>query len=135
MSETPQKPLPVLDNLSRPFWEGANRGELLLQRCRDCGTYTFYPRYACNQCMSTSLEWTRASGRGALYSFTITRVAPPGFRPDAPYILGSVELEEGVRVLSRVVGADPGAVRIGQPVVVTFQEAAEGIKLPYFRPA
>ncbi len=131
----PPKPLPVLDRLSAPFWEGANRDEPLLQRCGDCGTYTFYPRYACGQCMSTSMEWTRASGRGTIYSFTVTRVAPPAFRPDAPYALVSVELEEGVRILAGVEDIQPEDLAIGREVVVTFREAAEGIKLPCFRPA
>ena len=131
----PPKPLPVFDKLTTPFWEAANRDELLLQRCGDCGTFTFYPRYVCNQCMSSALEWTRASGRGTIYSFTVTLVAPPAFRPEAPYALVSVELEEGVRILAGVEDIEPEDLAIGREVVVSFREAAEGIKLPCFRPA
>lgn len=134
-SEILTKPLPVPDGDTQPFWEGTRLGELRIQRCRACDRFIFYPRSVCPHCMSDELAWVRASGRGVVYSYTVVHRAPEEFRHEVPYVVALVDLEEGVRMMTRLVDVDPGEVRIGMPVEVTFRRATEDIVLPYFRPA
>ena len=138
MAETKsyRKPLPRIDEESRGFWEALARHELYFQRCRDCGTKRLYPRALCPSCLSSATEWVRASGRGAIYSFTVTHQnQAPGFREELPYVLAIVELEEGVRLMTNVVGCAPETVRIGMPVAVVFDDVTPEVTLPKFRPA
>ena len=131
-----RKPLPRVDEESRGFWEALARHELWFQRCRDCGTKRFYPRAVCTHCLSSSTEWVRASGRGSVYTFTVTHQnQSPGFREELPYVLAVVELEEGVRMMTNVVGCAPDAVRIGMPVEVVFDDVTPDVTLAKFRPA
>jgi uncharacterized OB-fold protein len=131
-----QKPLPRIDEESRGYWEALARHELYVQRCRDCGTVRFPPRAVCTGCMSSATEWLRCSGRGTVYSFTVTHQnQAPGFREELPYVLAIVELAEGPRVMTNVVECPPDAVRIGMPVEVVFDDVAPGVTLAKFRPA
>ena len=85
------------------FRAGLARGELLVQKCNDCGQLNMYPRHACPHCQSLSLGWHTSGGRGVLHSFTVLRTgAPEGFEPDLPYALGVVKLEDGVQMLGRL---------------------------------
>jgi len=131
-----QKPLPTITAESRPFWEGCARRQLLVQRCRACGARQHYPRGICASCWSNDLEWQASSGRGTVYTFTVThRTQARGFKDEVPYVVAWVELEEGVQLLTNVVGCDPSRVAIGMPVQVTFEEAAPGVSIPHFTPA
>jgi uncharacterized OB-fold protein len=131
-----RKPLPRIDEDSRGFWEALARHELYFQRCRDCGTKRFYPRALCTNCLSSATEWVRASGHGTVYTFTVTQQnQAPGFREELPYVLAIVELEEGVRLMTNVVGCAPDAVRINLPVEVVFDDVTAEVTLPKFRPA
>jgi len=131
-----RKPLPRLDEESRGYWEALARHELYVQRCRDCGTRRFYPRALCPSCLSSATEWLRASGRGTVYSFTVTyQNQAPGFRDQLPYVLAIVELAEGVRLMTNVVGCPPEQVRIGMAVEVVFDDVTPEVTLPKFRPA
>jgi uncharacterized OB-fold protein len=131
-----RKPLPRIDEESRGFWEACARHELYFQRCRRCSTQRFYPRAVCPTCLSDAVQWVRASGRGTVWSFTVTHQnQAPGFREELPYVLAIVELAEGPRLVTNVVGCDPGAVRIGMPVEVVFEDVTPEITLPRFRPA
>jgi hypothetical protein len=86
--------------------------------------------------MSSATEWVRASGRGRVYTFTITRQnQAPGFREELPYVLAIVELDEGPRLMTNVVGCAPDAVRIGMAVEVVFDDVTPEVTLPKFRPA
>jgi hypothetical protein len=130
-----KQPLPRVDQESKGFWEACRRHELQLQRCRDCGQLRYHPRALCPRCLSSATEWVRASGRGQVYSFTVTHQnQAPGFRERVPYVLAYVELEEGVRLLTNVVDCDPDAVHIGMPVVVVFEDVAPDTTLVKFRP-
>ena len=130
------KPLPRIDEESRGFWEACARHELYLQRCRDCGTTRFYPRALCPACLSSAIEWVRASGKGTVYTFTVTHQnQAPGFREEVPYVLAVVELAEGVRMMTNVVGCPPEDVRIGMPVEVVFEDVTPEVALAKFRPA
>ena len=131
-----RKPLPRIDEESRGFWEALARHELYFQRCRDCGTKRFYPRAVCPTCLSSATEWVRASGRGSVYSFSVTHQnQAPGFREELPYVLAIVELEEGVRLMTNVVACAPDTVRIGMAVEVVFDDVTPEITLAKFRPA
>ncbi len=136
MSRDIQYSAPPMDWESRPFWEGCRRHELVLQRCADCGTVRHRPRALCPGCLSSEIEWIRASGRGTVYSYTATHQnQAPLFRGAVPYVLAYVDLEEGVRMLTNVVGCDPGEVRVGMPVQVEFVDVDPDRSVPRFRPA
>lgn len=130
------KPLPRIDEESKGFWEACQRRELVLQRCGACGVLRYYPRALCPACLSDAIEWVRASGRGTVYTFTITHQnQAPGFRDALPYVLAYVELAENVRMLTNIVECAPDAVRIGMPVEVVFEDATAAVTLPKFKPA
>ncbi|MGH9901584.1 MAG: Zn-ribbon domain-containing OB-fold protein [Pyrinomonadaceae bacterium] len=134
--EAHERPLPKPDHDSRAYWEAARRHELVLQQCAACARFRFYPRVVCPHCFSDGFEWRRAAGRGTVYSFTVIHRAPfPAFRDKVPYVLALIELDEGVRMMTNVVGCDPDAVRIGMPVEVTFEDVTEEVTLPQFKPA
>jgi uncharacterized OB-fold protein len=130
------KPLPRIDEESKGYWEACQRRELVVQRCGACGTLRHYPRALCPRCLSDAVEWVRCSGRGTVYTYTVTyQNQAPGFRDQLPYVLAYVELAEGVRLLTNIVDCAPEAVRIGMPVAVVFEDATAAVTLPKFRPA
>ncbi|MCL6517008.1 Zn-ribbon domain-containing OB-fold protein [Alicyclobacillus sp.] len=124
-------PRPEVDSDSRPFWEGLKQGELRIQHCADCGRHIFYPRLLCPHCFSDRIEWVAASGRGSIYSYTVVHRAMGPFADEAPYIVAIVELEEGVRMMTRVV-SPRDAVAIGRPVRVVFTQVDDALVLPFF---
>jgi len=129
------KPLPFVHEETRPFWEGAKRHELWLQRCQDCGKFRFYPRSICPHCFSYNTEWIKVSGRGKIYSFTVShKPASPAFKQDVPYNIAIVELEEGVRMMSNIVECRNEDLGIDMPVEVVFDDVTPEITLPKFRP-
>ena len=130
-----KKPLPTVSGETRAYWEGCRKGELLIQRCDACREYQFYPRGICSNCWGTDVQWVKSSGKGTVWTFTVTRQnRTPGFAEEVPYVLGLVELEEGVKMFSNIVDCAPGYVRIGMQVEVTFVRATDQISVPYFKP-
>jgi len=130
------KPLPEITNESKPFWDACARHEFLVQRCAACGTVQHYPRGVCSACWSDTLQWKPSAGRGRVYTFTVThRTQARGFRDELPYVLAWIELEEGVQVMSNIVGVDPTKVAIGMPVRVTFDDVKDGLSIPKFTAA
>lgn len=113
---------------TRPFWEAAAEGRLLLPVCEDCAQVHWYPRAVCPMCGGTRLRWTPSRGHGAVYAFS------PARRADPQYVLAYVTLEEGPTLMSNLVGAPHDAWSIGQPVRVRFQPSAEGRMMPFFEP-
>ena len=131
------KPLPVPDPVTQPYWDGLNAGELRIQRCRSCEKTVFYPRALCPHCGSRDLGWITCSGRGTLHAFTIAhRGTPAAFKGSTPYVVAMVELEEGARVMTNLIDVDPTpeAVKIGMAVEVVFEKASDAITLAKFRP-
>ncbi len=126
-----EKPYPVPDVETAPFWDGVAAGRLDIQRCRSCRRHVFYPRSLCPHCGGLDLEWVTASGKGTVYSFTVVHRAPAEFQAEAPYVVAMVELEEGVRMLTRLVDVEPAAVRVAMAAEVTLRGEP---RLPYFRP-
>ncbi|PKN44219.1 MAG: hypothetical protein CVU59_12210 [Deltaproteobacteria bacterium HGW-Deltaproteobacteria-17] len=131
----PQKPKPVVNSWSRPFWDGTRQGRLLIQKCESCGQHIFYPRLSCPSCFSEKLDWVEASGRGSIYSYTVVHNnAPSAFAADIPYVVAVIRLEEGVQMLSNIVECDHEKLVCDMPVEVVFETLDEEFTLPKFRP-
>lgn len=124
-----------LPDFHRPFWEALKAHELRLQQCAN-GHLRFIPSEICPRCGSQTWTWTRMSGRGTVYTFTVVHRAPtPAYQNEAPYILVHVTLEEGPRMISVLTGCDPAEVRIGMPVDVVFEDLSDRWTLYKFTPA
>ncbi|MGO9016791.1 MAG: enoyl-CoA hydratase-related protein [Syntrophobacteraceae bacterium] len=129
------KPIPVVQPWTEAFWKATKNHSLVIQKCGGCGSLIFYPRKRCPECWSSELGWQESSGRGAVYTFAIVRdMVEPKFVSDLPYVLAMVELEESIRMMSRIVECDPGAVEIGMEVEVVFDDITDRHALPLFRP-
>jgi uncharacterized OB-fold protein len=130
------KPLPTLTGLSKEFYQWCKQGELRFQRCTGCAVWRHVPREMCAECGSFDWEWARSSGRGRVYTWTVAvRAMHPAFQGDVPYAPVVVEMEEGVRLLSRVVDCTPEDLQMDMPVEVVFEAASEEVTLPLFRRA
>jgi len=124
------RPLPVVDDLTKPYWDAASEGWLLLQRCASCGEHQFYPRPFCLACEGDELEWVEASGRGRLHTFSVVhRTADAAFQPMLPYAFGVVRLEEGPFLTVDVVDTPIEDLRCDLPVWIVFTEV-DGVALP-----
>ncbi|MGD0917823.1 MAG: Zn-ribbon domain-containing OB-fold protein [Thermodesulfobacteriota bacterium] len=129
-----KKPLPVVQPWSKPFWEAAKRHRLMIQRCNDCGLKIFYPRKYCPDCWSANLDWFEASGRGKVFSYSITMAGvEERFAEDLPFVLALVDLEEGIRMMTNIVECKPDEVSIGMDVKVTFRDVTDEFSLPMFK--
>jgi uncharacterized OB-fold protein len=125
-------PLPAVDADTKPFWDAAREGELRIQRCRACGRHQFYPRRRCTAC-GGDVEWVTSRGEGRVYSYTVVhRAAHESLLSLAPYVVALVDLDEGVRMMTRLRHASPDGVRIGQPVRVVFERLTDEVTLPLF---
>lgn len=92
-----------MSKIVEEFRAGLKNGDLLIQKCEDCGQLMLYPRHRCIGCGSANLGWQKASGKGVLHSYTVVRAVPPaGFEDELPYGLGIVKLEEGVQLMARL---------------------------------
>ena len=128
------KPLPRINRLSRPFWEGARRHELLLQRCTACGRHRFPPSERCPRCLEAGTEWVRASGRGKVWSWIrMWQSYFPAFDAERPYIVAYIELDEGPRLMSTLVDCSPDEITCDMLVEVVFDDVTDEVSLPKFR--
>lgn len=135
MSQAATKPVPVPDAISAPFFDGAREGKLMLQYCTECNAWSFPVRERCPHCFAAKLEWRPASGRASLYTFTIMhQVMNPGFATAVPYNVAQVDLEEGVRMVSNIVGINNRDLRPGMKLEVVFEDVGENVSIPKFRP-
>ncbi len=129
------KPVPTPSEDSTPFWEACQRQELCLQRCDDCGHYRFPPSLVCPRCTSLKAQWVKASGRATIHTFEITH-KPLYPARDPPYNVAIVELEEGPRMHTSIVGSSHEEIRIGMPVEVVFEKVeGQDWYLPRFKPS
>jgi uncharacterized protein len=123
------KPLPEITPVNQPFWDGAKAGKLMMQKCRDCGSWVFCPRPFCVECNSDKLEWVQLSGRGRVFSFTVIREvvgrALRGFAPDIPYVTAWIDLDEGPRFCSNIIECPIDKVKIDMPVQVVFEDSGQ----------
>lgn len=126
------KPLPVIDDRTRPYWEGAKARELRLFRCAGCGAMRQQVLPVCPECLSEGGAWVPTSGRGTVWSWGVFHKAYfRGFAAEVPYTVVIVKLDEGPRVYSNLIGAEP---RIGMPVEAVFEDATDEVTLVKFRP-
>lgn len=129
-----RRPRPVINRDNAGFWEGVERHRLLIQRCTACGTLRFPWLPGCGACGSPDWDTVESGGEGTVYSYVVMHHPPfPAFDP--PYAVGLIELAEGVRIVSNVVGVPHDQVRIGLPVRLEFQRYDEELELPVFRAA
>lgn len=127
-------PAPLISAETKPFWDGAKAGKLMLPRCLKCGFVIWYPRQFCPECGHNAVEWFEACGRGSLYSFTTVRRGEGAYREIPLYVLAFVELQEGPRVLTNIIECDPAQLQIGQAVDAVFCDAGGEAALLRFRP-
>jgi uncharacterized OB-fold protein len=129
------RPLPSPVGLAAEWYAHLARGELRFQRCTGCGRWRHPPRHLCADCGADAWEWAGASGRGTLFSWTVTHQAMhPAFADALPYAIIVVELEEGVRVVSGVRGLAPSGLRLGLPLRAEIDQIDDAIGLVYFQP-
>ncbi|TMS58271.1 Zn-ribbon domain-containing OB-fold protein [Imbroritus primus] len=127
-------PAPIANADSTPYWDAARADKLVLPHCRSCGHTFFMPRHQCPQCWSADLEWKQASGRGTVHSFSVVRRASLAtFAARTPYVLALIDLEDGPRMMTNIVGEGALDTRIGDAVTVCFEACADGAKLPQFQ--
>lgn len=124
---------PGVSDDNRFFWEGVKQGKLLIQRCKACGDLHHPPGPVCPKCQSFDWDTVESSGKGTVYSFVVMHYpeVPPFEYPNP---VGLIELEEGVRIISQLIGVKPGDVKIGQKVQVEFVTFDGDLTLPQFRP-
>jgi uncharacterized OB-fold protein/acyl dehydratase len=130
----PKRPRPGLNRDNKFWFDAAKEHRLVIQRCAQCGVLRHPPRPRCDRCGSYEWDTIDASGRGTVYSFVVNHYPQvPAF--DYPLAVGLVELEEGTRLVTNIVGIDPAEIRIGMPVEVEFIEYDPDLTLPAFHPA
>ncbi len=130
----PQRPLPTIDHDNRPFWEGARASELRMQKCCGCDHIRYPITDLCPQCLSGEFEWQRLSGRGKVFSTIVFhQVYHAAFADEVPYNVSLIQLDEGPRMFSNVVGIPPSDVKVGDVVEAVFDPVGEDITLPRFR--
>ena len=131
-----EKPLSVIDADNAPYWEYCKKHELRMQKCAQCGHIRFPVSIVCPRCHSMEAEWTRLSGKGKVYSFAIyRRLYHEAFKDDMPYDVAIIQLDEGPRMISNVIGCEVEDIRIDMPVEVYFEDITDEFALPKFKPA
>lgn len=128
-----RKPLPLPDGDSKPFWESCRRHAMALQQCVSCNQFRYPPRSLCPRCHSSETEWKPVNGQGKVYAtLVMCRSYGPAWEQSVPYNVSMIELDEGVRMWSSVVGCLPEDVKIGDAVAIEYEDATGTISLPKF---
>ena len=127
-------PAPKVVPDTAAFWAATAEHRLEVPYCRTCGEAVWYPRGHCPNCYSTDLESRPMSGRGSVYTFSIVRRGEGPYAEVTPYVIAYVELEEGPRIATNIVGIDPEQVEVGMAVEAVFEDTGEGTALVRFAP-
>ncbi len=131
----PTRPVPGVDEETKPFWDFCKQHELRVQKCLSCGKLYYPVSPICPHCLGMDYEWAKLSGKGEVFSFIVVRRQyHPAFSSDIPYAVAIIQTEEGIHLLSNVVGVKPDAIRIGMPVQVVFDDVTPEFTLPKFKP-
>lgn len=132
-AKTYDKPLPTLDESNKPFWSAARERQLVLQHCGACGKPRYPINHVCPHCLSDRFEWKPVSGRGTVFSsIVIHQVYNQAFAGDVPYNVSLIQLDEGPRMFSNVVGIPPSEVKVGDRVQVVFDAVTPEVSIPRF---
>lgn len=135
MTQSTPLPIPDIDDVNRLYFEGAAEGELRVRHCKSCGALFRFAHAWCPECWSQDLDYKASTGRGTVETFTVVHQAPyPAFEDRIPYVIALIELPEGVRMMTNIVGCPVEDVHIGMRVNVTF-EARGPVVVPMFGPA
>ncbi len=127
-------PLPAATAESRPYWDGLKAHRLVLQRCAACKTPRHYPRPMCAACFSLDHEWFAATERGRVHSWTVCHHAfHRGFRSETPYVLLTVDLADGVRMVAPLGEPDASRLSLGREVILDYVDVNDDVTLPRFR--
>ena len=132
--QKPPRPLPQATPETKEYWDGLKRHELRIQRCSDCSQFYFFPRPFCPHCQSQNVQWQTVSGKGKLHSYVIAHRGHPAF--DAPYVIAMVQLDEGPKMMTNIVGVDdPTGDKLpaDAPVEIVFDDVNENVTLPKFK--
>jgi uncharacterized protein len=130
-----RKPIPRINGDNQEFWAGCKAHRLRFQKCKTCGHVRWPASFICPICYSRETEWIVSGGKGKVYTFVVYHVAyDPAFESDLPYVVADVELEEGPRLVTNIVGCRPEEVECEMPVEVTWQDITEEFSLPKFQP-
>jgi uncharacterized OB-fold protein len=130
-----QKPLPAITSLNQPYWDALKRRELRMQKCDGCGRIWYPPSPLCPGCWSRKFTWTQLSGRGKINTWVIFHQAYfHSYEQDIPYNVVEVELDEGPRILTNLIGLPNGDIRAGLPVEIVFDDVTDEITLAKFKP-
>lgn len=136
MTQEYVKPLPQITDMNRPFWDGTKSGKLRMQQCGSCGHLRYPIADVCPSCLEASHEWIDLSGAGEVLSYIVFhQVYNKAFAGDVPYNVALVQLDEGPRMFSNVVGVPNEAVKVGDRVVAVFDPVTDEVTIPRFRPA
>lgn len=131
----PNRTQPEIDSDTAPFWQSCHEHQMKMQQCVDCGTWRFTPRILCPECLSDKFEWKAVSGKGTVYTFvTFHQVYGPEYEGKVPYNVSMIELAEGPRMWSNVIGIPPSEVKIGMPVRVVYEDEDDVITIAKFEP-
>ena len=131
-----EKPLPTLNEDNRPFWEACRENRLAMQKCGACGHIRYPIQAVCPECLSGQAEWVTLTGRGAVLSrLVFHQVYSKAFANDVPYNVVLVQLDEGPRMFSNVIGVPNDDVKVGMRLVVAFDPVTPEVTIPRFRPA
>jgi len=129
-----KKPLPEISDENRGFCEGAKRGRITMQQCKACGHIRYPISHCCPKCLALEFEWKDLSGRGEVYSYVVFyQLYNAAFKEDIPYNVAMVQLEEGPRMYSNIVGVDNDAVKVGDKVEAVFDAVTLEVSIPRFR--
>jgi uncharacterized OB-fold protein len=127
------KPLPKIDELNQAHWHGAQQGRLMVQQCKQCNTYRYPFKKMCADCYSIEVEWKQVSGKGSIWSWCVFhRPYFKGFESEMPYNVVLVELDEGIRIYSNLVGALIDELQIGMRVKASFDAVTSDVSLVKF---
>ncbi len=128
--------LPTPDEFTQPWWDAAAERRLVISRCATCDEAHYYPRPFCPRCGGDEVSWEDASGRATLYTWSIVYQNDlPPFNEKVPYVAAVVDLEEGPRMMTNVVGCEFDDLAAGMALVVDFEDIGDGFTIPVFRPA
>lgn len=126
---------PRIDADSTEFWASCRNHKMALQRCDECDTVRYPPSHHCPECLSDKATWVPVSGKGVVYAaITFYHPPHPAWREETPYNMSLVELTEGPRIWTNVIGIPPDDVKIGMPVEIVYDDVAADLTLPRFRP-